>query len=72
LPFISTFPFLQSDIGTRELIVGIFSKWLGTSFEAGMLATLLDRIFIVFTAVFISLFFQNLLGGTQIKEPKKE
>ena len=72
LPFISTLPFLQSDIGARELIVGVFSQWLGVSFEAGMLATLLDRCFIVFTAVIIALFFQNLWTGIQIKGPMKE
>ena len=72
LPFISTLPFLQSDIGTRELIVGVFSQWLGASFEAGMLATLLDRCFIVFTAVIIALFFQNLLAGIRITGPTKD
>ena len=72
LPFISTLPFLQSDIGARELIVGVFSQWLGVSFVAGMLATLLDRCFIVFTAVIIALFFQNLWAGIQIKGPMKE
>ena len=72
LPFISTIPFVQSDIGTRELLLGIFSQWLGASFEAGMLATLLDRCFIILTAIFISLFFQSLLTGIKIKGPLEE
>ena len=67
LPFISTLPLLHSDIGARELILGVFSQWLGASFEAGMLAALLDRCFIVFNAVIISLFFQKLWAGIQIK-----
>ncbi|MEK9628637.1 MAG: lysylphosphatidylglycerol synthase domain-containing protein [Nitrospinota bacterium] len=72
LPFISTLPFFQSDIGTRELILGVFSQWLGAGFEAGMLATLLDRCFIVFTAVIISLFFQNLMTGINLKSAMED
>lgn len=66
LPFISTIPVIQSDIGTRELIVGIFSQWLGSGFEAGMLASLLDRCFIIIIAIFISLFFRNLLSTLKL------
>jgi len=69
LPFISAIPIIQSDLGTRELILGVFSQWLGAGFETGMLATLLDRCFILFTAIFISMFFRNLLIGVKISEP---
>ncbi|MBT5472359.1 MAG: hypothetical protein HOK41_17280 [Nitrospina sp.] len=69
MPFISALPIIQSDIGTRELIVGIFSQWLGAGFESGMLATLLDRCFILLTAIIISLFFRNLLIGFKIPGP---
>ena len=69
LPFISAIPIIQSDIGTRELIVGIFAQWLGASFEAGMLATLLDRCFIVFTALITALFYRNLLAGPKLPGP---
>ena len=69
LPFISTIPIIQSDIGTRELIVGVFSQWLGVSFEAGMLATLLDRCFIIFTAIIIALFYRNLLASPKYPKP---
>lgn len=72
LPYISTIPFIQSDIGTRELILGIFSQWLGASFEAGMLATLLDRCFIIITATIIALFFQNKFIGINIKGPMEK
>jgi hypothetical protein len=68
LPFISAIPVIQSDIGTRELIVGVFSQWLGGSFEAGMLATLLDRCFIVFIAIIIALFYRNLLAGSKLPD----
>ncbi len=68
MPFISAIPIIQSDIGTRELIVGIFSQWLGAGFESGMLATLLDRCFILLTAIIISLFFSNLLIGFKVKD----
>jgi hypothetical protein len=69
LPFISAIPIIQSDIGTRELIVGVFSQWLGASFEAGMLATLLDRCFIVFTAIIIALFYRNLFASPKLPGP---
>jgi hypothetical protein len=69
LPFISALPIVQSDIGIRELIVGVFSQWLGASFEAGMLATLLDRCFIVFTAIIIALFHRNLLADPKLSRP---
>ncbi len=69
LPFISAIPIIQSDIGTRELVVGVFSQWLGASFEAGMLATLLDRCFIVFIAIIITLFYRKLLASTKVPGP---
>ena len=69
LPFISAIPIIQSDIGTRELIVGVFSQWLGVSFEAGMLATLLDRCFIIFTAIIIALFYRKLLASPKYPKP---
>ena len=69
LPFISVIPIIQSDIGTRELIVGVFSQWLGVSFEAGMLATLLDRCFIIFISIMIALFYRNLLASPKSPKP---
>lgn len=60
VPFISAIPIIHSDIGTRELIIGFYSQWLGVGFQTGMLVTLLDRFFILFTAITLSLFFRNL------------
>ena len=42
-PVISAIPIIHSDLGTRELAIGMYSQWLGMGFQAGLLATLLDR-----------------------------
>lgn len=68
-PFISAIPIIHSDIGTRELILGIYSQWLGFGFETGMLATLLDRCFVLLSAILLSLYFRNLFTGVKIEIP---
>jgi hypothetical protein len=66
VPFISAIPIIYSDIGTRELIVGMCSQWLGLGFETGMLVTLLDRCFVLTWASIIALSCRNLFVGTKI------
>ena len=65
VPFISAIPIIYSDIGTRELIIGMCSQWLGLGFETGMLVTLLDRFFVLIWASIISLSCRNLFDGTR-------
>lgn len=66
VPFISAIPIIYSDIGTRELVIGMCSQWLGLGFETGMLVTLLDRCFVLTWASLISLSCRNLFVGTRI------
>jgi hypothetical protein len=62
---ISAIPIIHSDLGTRELAIGMYSQWLGMGFEAGMLATLLDRFFVMLWAILISLYYRNLFFSTK-------
>jgi hypothetical protein len=64
-PVISAIPIIHSDLGTRELAIGMYSQWLGMGFQAGMLATLLDRCFVMLWAILISLYFRNLFFSTK-------
>ena len=64
-PVISAIPIIHSDLGTRELAIGMYSQWLGMGFQAGMLATLLDRCFVMLWATLISLYYRNLFFSTK-------
>ena len=64
-PVISAIPIIHSDLGTRELAIGMYSQWLGMGFQTGMLATLLDRCFVLFWAILISLYYRNLFFSTK-------
>jgi uncharacterized membrane protein YbhN (UPF0104 family) len=59
--FVSALPLFQSDIGTREMAVGLLSKLAGTGFNEGLLATTLDRVFVFFLTLLFTLYFKNLL-----------
>ncbi len=59
--FVSALPLFQSDIGTREIAVGLLSELAGTGFNEGLLATTLDRVFVFFLTLFFTLYFKNLL-----------
>jgi hypothetical protein len=64
-PVISAIPIIHSDLGTRELAIGMYSQWLGMGFQTGMIATLLDRCFVLFWAVLISLYYRSLFFSTK-------
>ncbi|MFT4580127.1 MAG: hypothetical protein ACI8PD_001381 [Nitrospinales bacterium] len=64
-PVISAIPIIHSDLGTRELAIGMYSQWLGLGFQTGMLATLLDRCFILFWAILVSLYYRSLFFSTR-------
>lgn len=59
---VSAVPLFQSDIGTREMAVGLLSELAGTGFNEGLLATTLDRIFVFFLTLLFTLYFKNLLA----------
>jgi uncharacterized membrane protein YbhN (UPF0104 family) len=59
--FVSALPLFQSDIGTREMAVGLLSELAGTGFSEGLLATTLDRVFVFFLTLLFTLYFKNLL-----------
>ena len=70
-PVISAIPIIHSDLGTRELTIGMYSQWLGMGFQTGMLATLLDRCFVLFWAILISLYYRNLFFSTKAVHTRK-
>jgi hypothetical protein len=70
-PVISAIPIIHSDLGTRELAIGMYSQWLGIGFQTGMLATLLDRCFVLFWAILISLYYRNLFFSTKAAHTPK-
>jgi hypothetical protein len=70
-PVISAIPIIQSDLGTRELAIGVYSQWLGMGFQTGMLATLLDRCFVLLWAILVSLYYRNLFFSTKAVHTRK-
>ena len=59
--FVRLIPMLQSDIGSRELVVGFLSQSFGSGFKQGILATVVDRIFEMIWALIGMAFFKNFL-----------
>ncbi len=57
--FVSGVPLFQSDIGSREMAVGFLAELVGIGFNEGLLATLLDRVFVFFLTLIPTLFFKN-------------
>jgi SAM-dependent methyltransferase len=47
ITFLSVVPLPQSDIGGREILVGLMSEAIGSGFNAGLKVTAVDRIFIL-------------------------
>lgn len=50
MTFLSAVPLLQSDIGGREILVGLLSEAIGSGFNTGLTATAVDRIFLLLWA----------------------
>ncbi len=59
--FVRVLPLLQSDLGSRELAVGFLANLIGTGFQAGLVATVVDRLFEWLTAFVLAFCFRNLL-----------
>ncbi len=48
LAFVRNLPMLQSDVGSRELVIGFLASYLGDGLKEGFLITAVDRIIVVF------------------------
>ena len=63
--FVSAIPLLQSDIGSREIAVGLLSELAGIGFNAGLMVTIVDRVFVFLLTLLSTLYFKNLLVPSQ-------
>ena len=59
--FARIIPLTHNDIGLRELSVGFLSGVLGSGLKAGVLATVVDRIFELLWTILCTGFFRNFL-----------
>jgi len=59
--FIRVLPITHSDIGVREIAIGFLSDMLGSGLKAGMLATVVDRIFELLWTTLCTGIFKNAL-----------
>ena len=50
MTFLSAIPLPQSDIGGREILVGLLSEVIGSGFKTGLMVTAVDRIFLLLCA----------------------
>lgn len=55
-------PMVQSDVGTRELVVGLLSQFLGSGLKEGFLVTAVDRIFVLFWCLALAILYRNILS----------
>ncbi|MFQ5449714.1 MAG: lysylphosphatidylglycerol synthase domain-containing protein [Nitrospinaceae bacterium] len=58
---VSVLPIFQSDVGARELAVAFFSQLVGIGFNEGLLATLIDRLFVLLWTVLLAGMFKHIL-----------
>ncbi|GJL79447.1 MAG: hypothetical protein NPINA01_24360 [Nitrospinaceae bacterium] len=65
--FVSAVPLFQSDIGSREIAVGLLSELAGTGFNEGLLAAAVDRAFVFFLTLLSTIYFKNFLVPTPPK-----
>lgn len=54
-------PMIQSDIGTRELAVGLLSEFLGNGLKEGFLVTVVDRIFVLCWCLIFAFAYKSIL-----------
>ena len=67
--FVSSVPMIQSDVGARELAVGFLSELVGVGFNEGLLATLIDRVMVLFCTAILAGIFKNML---HLSQPEKQ
>jgi len=66
--FVSAVPMIQSDVGTRELAVGFLAELVGLGFNQGLLATIVDRVIVLFCTALIAGIFKNMLLSSRPEE----
>lgn len=59
--FVSAVPMFQSDVGVRELAVGFLAELTGLGFNQGLLATIVDRVVVLFCTALMAGIFKNVL-----------
>jgi uncharacterized membrane protein YbhN (UPF0104 family) len=59
--FVSSVPLIQSDVGARELAVGFLAELAGLGFNQGLLATIVDRVIVLFCTALMAGIFRNIL-----------
>ena len=59
--FVRAFPLIQSDLGTRELALGLLAEFLGTGLQSGMMAAFVDRLAVLFWCLITAALFRNTL-----------
>lgn len=62
LTFIRNIPMIQSDIGMRELAVGLLSELLGSGLKEGFLISVVDRVFVLFWCLVFAGLYRNILA----------
>lgn len=61
LTFIRNIPMIQSDIGMRELALGLLSELLGSGLKEGFLISVVDRVFVLFWCLVFAGLYRNIL-----------
>jgi uncharacterized membrane protein YbhN (UPF0104 family) len=64
ITFVRALPMLQSDLGIREMVIGLLSDLLGAGWKEGFLLTVVDRIFVL-----LFCFLASTLFATRIFRP---
>ena len=59
--FVRAFPLIQSDLGTRELALGLLAEFLGSGLQSGMMAAFVDRLVVLFWCLITTALFRNIL-----------
>jgi hypothetical protein len=62
LTFVRNVPMIQSDIGMRELAVGLLSELLGSGLKEGFLISVVDRVFVLSWCLFFAGLYRNILA----------
>ncbi len=63
-------PMVQSDLGTREFAIGLLASYLGASLKEGFLATVADRVIVLFWCLICAGIFKGILTDRESKPPR--
>jgi len=59
---------IQSDVGAREVAVGFLAELAGLGFNQGLLATIVDRVIVLFCTALMAGIFKNILLSPRPEE----